>query len=199
MCCSSRVVLSPGFVLLCTAFLLLEDVRLLLLVLSAAALHELGHFAALTLCGGTLSRLTLTAFGAKMTTDAARLSYGREFFVLLAGPLTNLLWAAGLALAARQLHCVWCQTAAGLHLVLGLFNLLPIPPLDGGRMLRLCLTALLGLTAGALVSRLTTLALLTALGLAALSRGGSLWLCIGLTGLYAAAVQEMLANRGENG
>ncbi len=59
--------------------------------------------------------------------------------VAAAGPLTNLLLALGFALLARVAPAGWPAEAAvfgvWLNLVLGLLNLLPIPPLDGGRVI----------------------------------------------------------------
>lgn len=108
--------------------------NLLPAALCAAAAHELGHLAAIWAAGGQVSRLRLTAVGAELRLEGT-LSYGRELLCALAGPLVNLL----LALEAARLGAV---VFAGLNLVLGLFNLLPVSALDGGRALS-CLTALL--------------------------------------------------------
>ena len=100
-------------------------------VLLAAACHELGHLAALRLAGARVERLRLNAFGAEIRADTRRLSYPREIACTLAGPAVNL--ALALLLARLTGHF----TAAGSNLVLGCFNLLPIPALDGGRALHL--------------------------------------------------------------
>ena len=56
------------------------------------------------------------------------LSYGRENLVLLAGPAANLL-LAWLAFA------LGAQVLAVFSVWLGAFNLMPIPPMDGGALL----------------------------------------------------------------
>lgn len=124
-----KVEVSPGFLFLLGAlFWLDEGVGLLPWGLTACAVHELGHIAAAAALGGRIEGLSLTVVGAELRIGyEVPLTYGRDSLVALAGPATNLLWG-GLALA---LH--W-ELAAALTLAVGAFNLLPIMPLDGGRV-----------------------------------------------------------------
>lgn len=121
---------SPGFLLLLgVLFWLDEGVGLLAWGLLACLLHELGHVAAALAFGGWADRLSLTAVGAEMSFGyPVPLSYGRDSLVALAGPAVNLL-AGGAALALD------CYLPAALNFGIGAFNLLPIQPLDGGRVL----------------------------------------------------------------
>lgn len=100
-------------------------------VLLAALCHELGHLLALRLAGAKVERLRLNAFGAEICADTRRLSYPREIACTLAGPAVNLALALFLARTAG-----W-YVPAGSSLLLGCFNLLPVPALDGGRALHL--------------------------------------------------------------
>lgn len=124
-----KVEVSPGFLLLLGAlFWLDEGVGLLPWGLTACAVHELGHIAAAAALGGRIEGLSLTVVGAELRIGyEVPLTYGRDSLVALAGPAANLLWG-GLALA---LH--W-ELEAALTLAVGAFNLLPIMPLDGGRV-----------------------------------------------------------------
>ena len=124
-----KVEVSPGFLFLLGAlFWLDEGVGLLPWGLMACAVHELGHIAAAAELGGRIEGLSLTVVGAELRIGyEVPLTYGRDSLVALAGPAANLLWG-GLALA---LH--W-ELAAALTLAVGAFNLLPIMPLDGGRV-----------------------------------------------------------------
>lgn len=100
-------------------------------VLLAALCHELGHLLALRLAGAKVERVRLNAFGAEIRADTHRLSYPREIACTLAGPAVNLALALFLARTAG-----W-YVPAGSSLLLGCFNLLPVPALDGGRALHL--------------------------------------------------------------
>ena len=185
---------SGGFWLLAAWFTLVNGWRLLAVILSAALLHELGHLLVLGLLGGRVTGLRVSVFGAELTTDAARLSYPGEIAAVLAGPAVNLL--CGLALAGLR---AW--VAAGAHLSLCLFNLLPVRPLDGGRALALAVSALAGPAAGEGAARWA--GALTALTLGALSlwlmgrTGGSLWLLPAAAGLLAAGARELTGKKAD--
>lgn len=104
-------------------------------VLPVAALsalgHEAGHLLALRLAGVRVERMRLTAFGAEIRADTRYLPYPREILCTVAGPAVNLALAVLLARAMGN------YVAAGVNLTLGVFNLLPVPALDGGRILHL--------------------------------------------------------------
>ena len=103
-------------------------------VLLSALCHELGHLTALALVKAKIERVRLTAFGAEIRADTRYLPYGREILCTLAGPAVNLILAVVLARVAGE------YLLAGANLFLGVFNLLPLPSLDGGRALHLAIS-----------------------------------------------------------
>lgn len=151
--------------------------------LLAAAAHEGGHLTLLRLFRVPVEGLRLGAFGAVIRARTERLSYGRELLVTLAGPAVNLLCAPLLSALARRWGWAWGYLFAGAHALLGVYNLLPVPPLDGGRALYLLVAWRFGPDAGDAVS--AAVGLFCALALTAL--GGYLTLrCGGALFLLAA-------------
>ncbi len=111
--------------------------HLLPIALCAAAAHELGHLAAIRVVGGRISAFRLSAAGAELRLEGT-LSYGRELLCALAGPMVNL----ALAFAASRLGAM---VFAGMNLALGVFNLLPLGALDGGKALGCGVSMMFGL------------------------------------------------------
>lgn len=102
--------------------------------LTAAALHEGGHLLACLGLGIEVRRLRLTLLGAVLDMDSRCGSGWEEVLVALAGPLVNLC-TVPLALSVHR------RLLAGASLLLGAFNLLPVTPLDGSRILHGLLSA----------------------------------------------------------
>lgn len=174
--------------LLAAWFVLANGWEPLITVLGAAAVHEWGHWAVLRALGAKVSGIRLSVLGAVLETDSGGLSYGGELAAVLAGPAANLLSALALTAAALGR---W-PAAVGANLVLCVFNLLPIRPLDGGRALYLLAAWAAGPAVGEAAARwagtLTAAALAALIGGVIWKTGGSLWLLPALfAGLYWSA------------
>lgn len=102
-----------------------DESGVLPIFLLAAAVHECGHLFVIRLSGGTVHALCLTACGAVLRCSLPPSPFSRAA-ICLAGP------AASFALTALA-NPLGAYRLAGASALLGLFNLLPIPPLDGGR------------------------------------------------------------------
>ena len=87
------------------------------------AVHELAHVVMMLACGGQVRRLTLRF--ADLQIAASGLGYRQELLSALAGPLVNLICGAA--------FCMQRPSFAAYSLMLGIYNLLPVWPLDGGR------------------------------------------------------------------
>lgn len=126
-----KLEIGGGFWVLPAAALLMGAGEVMPLVVMAAVCHELGHLAALRLAGARVERLRLSAWGAEIRADTRYLPYGKEIFCTLAGPAVNLALAFVLARVSGD------YLLAGANLLQGVYNLLPLPSLDGGRALHL--------------------------------------------------------------
>ncbi len=126
-----KVSVKSAMYIVLPAAMLLLPLRWVLAWLLAVTVHEFGHFMALKLCRVPVYAIEIAPTGVKMTTGELR---GREALLCaLAGPIFGL----SLTLFAKFIPCT-----AFCGFLQGMFNLLPIYPLDGGRALRAILQKL---------------------------------------------------------
>jgi Zn-dependent protease/predicted transcriptional regulator len=102
--------------------------------------HELSHALVARRNGMKVAGITLWLFGGVSQLEGEPKSAGAEALIAGVGPLTSFavaLTALGLALAtsANPLVSDLLSWLAFVNLALGLFNLVPAFPLDGGRLL----------------------------------------------------------------
>ena len=124
--------------LCCVLYVLLyfDASGFLRLGLCAAVLHELGHivvYIALC-CRPPIIEVTMTGFC--MRTRGDDLTSGQLFALAAAGPAVNGLLA--IVWMGKLSHVATIRDSAfwAANLLTGMFNLLPIPPLDGAQMLK---------------------------------------------------------------
>ena len=118
----------------------------------SVVLHELGHALAARGFGLHTDSITLYPFGGVARIRADGLTPVAEFVVAIAGPAVNV----ALALAAGAAYLVFPAAPllvfAGLNVGMGLFNLVPAFPMDGGRVLRALLAGALGYVDGSRIA-----------------------------------------------
>ncbi len=144
----------------------LYGVLVILLLFACVVLHELGHAVTAKAFGIRVPYITLLPIGGVAQLERMPRKPWQEFLIAIAGPLVNFVLVAllmplalffialefrtGVPLSmAWLMHLMQTPSLQGLVLylaflnaVLGLFNLLPAFPMDGGRILR----ALLAMT-----------------------------------------------------
>ena len=147
-----RLDLTPGFPAFLAAVWYFDSCGIFWPFLAAMTVHELVHAAVLLLLGGGIESVRLSFAQVELRTGL--LSDRTELWSTAAGPGINLL--------CGWLFRRWMPAFAAVSLLLALFNLLPVWPLDGGRLLRTLLRMRWG-AAGVNASQ--TLGLLFGLGL----------------------------------
>jgi Zn-dependent protease len=95
--------------------------------------HELSHAAAIALFGFGGSRIVLAGMGG-VTINTRLARPWQDLLISLAGPASSLLIAFGIGAAGGRGTFLMMMRDA--NLVWGIFNLLPVVPLDGGHAVR---------------------------------------------------------------
>jgi stage IV sporulation protein FB len=102
-------------------------------------IHEMGHVAAAKGLGWRIKEVQLLPFGGVVEVDEqGNISAWEETIVALAGPLQNGI----MVLFAIMMHKwggwnnEWSSYFMQANLMIGLFNLLPVLPLDGGKIMQ---------------------------------------------------------------
>ena len=170
----------PGAVVLLSGLYFLLPLRWCARLALTVTVHELGHVAALILCGAQVCGLRMEGCGLVLRTATAA----------LAGPAAG----AGLFCILRGLGYTAC---AELSLLFSCVNLLPVLPLDGGRALYAALAALAGERAAERTLDVLGLVLpvaLMVLGLALFARGFGL--APGVFGAWLALLQPGMTCQG---
>ena len=121
---------SPAALLLAALAYYFDASGIVSAVIPAVLVHELGHLAALRLCRRRISRVRIGLSGAELD-YVPRLDGMQALFCFGAGPAAGGLYA----LVACSLGGGFWTVSGAASFVLTAFNLLPILPLDGGRML----------------------------------------------------------------
>ena len=128
----NRINILPSFCVGCCIGLLVLPIHWVIAWFTAVLIHEAGHLLALKLLHVSIQRITLGLNGARIETGY--ISSQSEIISALAGP------AAGLC-------CLLVSRIVPLLAMFGFFqsiyNLLPIPEFDGGRVLRAVLYRIL--------------------------------------------------------
>lgn len=117
---SFKIRIEFSFILVVCAALAL-DLNAVADVLIYSLLHELGHIAAIYILGESAESLTLSCCGASLKYKN-NISTVKEAIIAAAGPAVNLV--------------LFCFLKDKINLLLFILNVLPIFPLDGGRIVK---------------------------------------------------------------
>lgn len=116
----------------------------LFIIFSLVLFHEMGHFTAAKLLKWRIKNIVLWVFGGVMDTDEhGNKPIKEEVFVTIAGPFQHLIiyFFCFLAETFQILPIPILELILYYNTVLLIFNLIPIWPLDGGKLLLLFVSA----------------------------------------------------------
>ncbi|MGO4372630.1 M50 family metallopeptidase [Paenibacillus sp. 2TAB19] len=133
----------PLFVMIMLASVFTGYFAELLTLFLLVIVHELGHVIMARSFGWTVREVKLLPFGGVAEVEeAGGVSAAEDAMVAIAGPLQNL-WMGLAAWGCGQLglwDADWATYVWKANLMIGMFNLLPIYPLDGGKLLQAALS-----------------------------------------------------------
>lgn len=149
---------------------LIKTVLWVIVITFSIIVHEYGH-ALSALAFGQSSTIELAGLGGATYRTGPKLKLWQEFIIVLAGPLFGFALAWGTYLFLNR----WGEHSSNLGIFAleicfyvntfwTIINLLPVQPLDGGRLLSIALEGLLGLR-GIKIASLLSILIATGVGL----------------------------------
>ncbi len=121
--------------------------------------HELSHLAAARICGVKTGTFNISILGFSVGIRDGGCTRKEQLFIYSAGPVFNLLIFAAAIFADRLMQGdqKMLRFLSASNLFLALFNLLPVLPLDGGRLMLGLLAEDIGLlSAGRILRKLAS-------------------------------------------
>ena len=156
-----------SFLAVLLIFMLIDESGYGLMGLYACLIPEIGHLIAMVACRLNPDEILFYGAGIRIKAyDEYKLAYSEGIFILSFGSITNLLVFAILYYTSDSGRI---GIFAVIHLLIGLFNLLPITIFDGGRILELALMRTMSVATAELISRIVSAICTLAMLFAAIS------------------------------
>ena len=128
-------------------FVLTRQIEIYGMLMLFAFLHELGHFFAGIILGFKPKALKINPLGlsisfwVKSEDYNRRICYGnilavKKLLIAIAGPMVNFILVIFFSIFTLSIFNINTEIVIYSNILIGLFNLIPIYPLDGGRILK---------------------------------------------------------------
>lgn len=139
-----RVRVNILFLLLCAVYVYLGLGLEIAVIFASVLVHELSHTIIAAILGVKVAEIELLPFGGQARIeDFTGLDPDKEIYTALAGPIISLSLAA-IFYFIPAFQSAKTPLIVQINFFLGIFNLLPALPLDGGRILRAYLARIVG-------------------------------------------------------
>jgi Zn-dependent protease len=168
------------------------------LLYASVLLHEIGHSVVARCFGLPVRAITLHILGGVSEIEQEPPTPGREFLVAATGPLLSLALGAGgyaalVLVPMPDVTVLLVQALTLANLIVGVFNLLPGLPLDGGRIVRAAVWKITGRQRTATVAagwagRVVAVTVLILGAALSATGGGNRWLTV----IWAALVASFI-------
>lgn len=157
---------SFSFFALIALFLLLDGTSVAVYGILASVLHELGHVVMMFWKHSAPNQVVFAPFRVDILDhNRQRHSYRTDIAILLAGPCANLL-CFGISLLCFVFGGFDHFLLFGyMNLIVGLFNLLPVGPLDGGQVLFALLAPRIGIRKSEIIRQIVSFVILLPIAL----------------------------------
>lgn len=139
----NKIRVSSGAILLVAVLMFFDSMEVLYYAALSVFIHELGHYLAIRQCGQRVRRLNIEAFGVSMDIGSAA-TYKNEIIIAAAGPAASLMLTLFSAIAGRVFEFTAGYTLSGISACMLALNILPIYPLDGGRIMAAAISSAKG-------------------------------------------------------
>ena len=131
----NKSLLSLGLFILVFYFLI-DDLQVLFLIVLILFIHEMGHFIAMKVFGyNGVNMFFIPLMGAMVTGQKDRISQLQRAIIVLAGPVPGVLIGCGIIAYAQTIGHTGAAIAGFMFLLINVLNLLPLDPLDGGKLI----------------------------------------------------------------
>lgn len=112
-------------------FYLTKQIKIYTILMIFAFIHEIGHLVAGLILGLKVKNINIMPFGLSINFEDYSNKYVvKKLIISIAGPLTNLIIVLLGIFNSWELEIIYA------NVLIGMFNLIPLYPLDGGRILK---------------------------------------------------------------
>lgn len=131
-----KIYISIPFCVLIAVLYVLDFGNVFIPTFIAIIIHEAAHILAIRFAGAKIDRIDIRAFGVSVNVpELSYMPYAKEIIIAAAGPVAGLLTAAIASLAAEVSGIGTLGYFIGINILISAINLIPVYPLDGGRIL----------------------------------------------------------------
>lgn len=125
--------INVSFAIAVTLTLIIDESGVGAIALLCCVLHEAGHIICLLILGEKPKKIELSFYGIKLERiPMSSQSTAGDLAVYISGPAMNFMFSAAMFLLSEFFESL--RIAAVISLCVGVFNLIPCKPLDGGNI-----------------------------------------------------------------